>query len=169
MAIPKRKRTFQLQSDGTFAVNLDPETRQFLVGLANSVEQVVDRDIPETKRLFPTAYPHDAEKNAGYQIFARDQLIEQRREAAALLRETVENDVLTEEELSQWLGIVNDARLVLGTSLDVSEDDEIDFDEGDIDDPNFDLRLLYEQLGFLVDRMVTALTGALPEPTDPEP
>ena len=80
------------------------------------------------------------------------------------MRATSHNKKLTEDELSQWLAVANDARLVLGTTLDVSEDDELE-----LDDPNLDLRLLYEELGFLVHQMVTALTVTLPEPTHTEP
>lgn len=163
MSPGRRKKTFQPRSDGTFALNLTTELREFLVNLADSVEEVVDKDIPETTRLYPTAYPHDAEKDAGYQVFARSQLIEQRKRAVAVLRETVDNKTVTEEELGQWLGVVNDARLVIGTHLDVSEDDELE-----LDDPDFEMRLVYEQLGFLVDRMVKALATSLPEPTDPD-
>jgi hypothetical protein len=157
----KRKKTFEPRSDGTFGLNLTVEMRQFLVDLADSVEEVVDQDIPETTRLFPTAYPHDPEKDAGYQVFARDQLIEQRKKAVAVLRKTVDDKTVTEEQLVQWLGVVNDARLVIGTHLDVSEDDELE-----LDDPDFEMRLVYEQLGYLVDRMVKALATALPESSD---
>ena len=160
----RRPRPFKALSDGTFKVNLAPEMREFLVRLADEIDEVVTLDIPETRRLFPTAYPHDAEKDAGYQVFARDQLVNQRQTAAGTVRETAQNDILTEDELGQWMSVVNDARLILGTRLDVSEDDALD-----IEDPNLELHLIYDELGYLLDSIVKVLVTALPEPNDDEP
>ncbi len=157
----RRPKPFKALADGTFAVNLAPEVRSFLARLADEIDEVVTLDIPETKRLFPTAYPDDPEKDAGYQVLARDGLVDRRRTAADTLRSTADNEVLTEDELAQWMSVINDARLVLGTRLDVSEDDEIDFD-----DPNIGLHLIYEDLGYLLDSIVKVMVGALPEDGD---
>ena len=161
MPLARRRRPFAVNKSGTFTVNLPDEVRQFLVSLADQLDEIVTMDVPEVRRLFPTAYPDDPERDAGYQILARDQLIDQRKNAADTLRATSGNETLTDEELSQWMAVANDARLVLGTTLDVSEDDELE-----LDDPNLDLRLVYEELGYLVHQMVTALGQTLPEPTD---
>lgn len=145
-----------------FAVNLPDATRRSLVALAGQLDEVVTSDLPQTRRLFPTAYPHDPERDAGYQILARSDLIDQRKEAIELLTATAEESVLSTEELEAWMAVTNDVRLVLGTTLDVSEEDH----EIDPDDPDADLMILYHQLGVLVHEMVTALTGVLPEPVD---
>ncbi|MDH3294000.1 MAG: DUF2017 domain-containing protein [Acidimicrobiia bacterium] len=163
MPVP-RSRPFKLNKDGTFTVNLPDGFRELLVSLADQIDEIVAMDVPETRRLFPTAYPNDAERDAGYQIFARDQLVNQRRTAADTVRETYRKQRLTEDEMSQWMAVVNDARLVLGTYLDVSEDD----DELLLDDPDLDLRLIYHELGLLLERMVTTMSKGLPEPTDPD-
>lgn len=153
---------FHPLGDGTFQVTLPPETRHGLLTLAEQIEEVQTTDRPELRRLFPTAYPDDPERDAGYQIFARDQLIEKRQDAIRVIRETVDAATLTEEELSAWMGILNDYRLVLGTMLDVSEDD----DGPDPEDPAFGAHILYHELGQLVGAMVEALTTALPEPEE---
>lgn len=153
---------FLPRPDGQFDVNLPAESRRALVGLAGELEEVQSTDRPETRRLFPTAYPDDPERDAGYQIFARDQLIEKRRAAVSVMRDTVEADILTEEQLGDWMGVLNDLRLVLGTIIDVSEDD----DDLDPESPDFDARLLYHHLGEIVHHMVDALTNSLPEPED---
>ncbi len=153
---------FAPRPDGRFDVNLAPDSKQALVSLAGELEEVQSTDRPETRRLFPTAYPDDPERDAGYQIFARDLLIEKRRAAVAVMRDTVDADVLTEEQLGAWMGVLNDLRLVLGTILDVSEEDE----SLDPESPNFDTRLLYHHLGEIVHHMVDALTNNLPEPDD---
>ncbi len=153
----RRKLPIRARSDGRFDVDLPEEVRSTIADLAAGLEQLVIQDVPETRRLFPTAYPDDPEKDAGYQVFARDQLVEQRSETAEILRRTVNNDILTADELSAWMGAVNDTRLVLGTRLDVSEDDgDIDFD-----DPDADAHILYHQLGVLLHHMVEAFSSSL--------
>lgn len=156
------RRLFAPRRDGRFDVRLPLETRAGIVSLAEQLEEVQSTDGPETRRLFPTAYPDDPERDAGYQVFARDQLISKRQEAIAIIRATAEVDVLTDEELSSWMGILNDIRLVLGTILDISEDD----DEIDPDAPDADSRMLYQFLGELVHEIVLSLTTALPEPEE---
>ncbi len=162
MASARRAWPFHPLGDGTFQVTLPPETRHGLLTLAEQIEEVQTTDRPELRRLFPTAYPDDPERDAGYQIFARDQLISKRQEAVGIIRRTVDAETLTEEELSAWMAMLNDYRLVLGTMLDVSEDD----DELDPEAPDFGAYLLYHELGQLVGAMVDALTTALPEPDE---
>ena len=160
MPLRKRKRAFEPDKSGAFRVNLDADMRNFLTNLSTDISAIVALDLPVTRRLFPTDYPRDSAKDAGHQNFGRVQLIAHRQSAADTLRATADNERLTAEELSQWMSVVNDARLVLGTRLDVSEDDELD-----LEDPNIELRLVYEQLGYLVDQMVKALATGLPEPS----
>ncbi len=154
----RSRKPFRARSNGSFRVDLPDETRQVILNLAESLEELVALDVPDTKRLFPTAYPDDPERDAGYQIFARDQLVAQRIKAAETIRATVDKTTLTQEEFSTWLGAVNDARLVLGTRLDVSEEDELDLSE-----PDFELHLLYHQLGVVLHHMVEAIAGTLPD------
>ncbi len=154
----RRPKPFKALADGTFKVNLTPEIRRFLARLADEIDEIITLDLPETRRLFPTAYPHDPEKDAGYQVLARDGLVAQRHTAAATLRATADNEVVTGDELAQWMSVINDARLVLGTRLDVSEDDVLEFD-----DPNIGLYLIYDDLGYLLDSMVKVMAAALPE------
>ncbi len=160
----RRSKPFVALADGTFKVKLDADVRGFLVRLADEIDEIVTLDLPETRRLFPTAYPHDAEKDAGYQVFARDQLVNQRQTAADTMRATADKEILTEDELSQWMAVINDARLVLGTRLDVSEDGDIE-----LDDPLFGLYVIYDELGYLLDSIVKVMITALPEPTEDEP
>lgn len=154
-----RKLPFRPRRDGRFDLELPEAVRQTIVNLAADMEELVTRDVPETRRLFPTAYADDPEKDAGYQVFARDQLVEQRSETAEILRRTYDNEILTSDELSAWMGAVNDARLVLGTRLDVSEGDH----DLDVDDPDVDAHILYHQLGLLLEYMVQAISTTLPK------
>lgn len=160
MALFRRQRLFEPLDDGRFKVNLAPDAKKGILSLAEELEELQSTDRPETVRLFPTAYPDDPERDAGYQIFARDQLIEKRQAAVEIIRGTVDADALTADELGSWMGVLNDLRLVLGTMLDVSEDD----DDLDFDGPDADSQMLYRYLGELVHHMVEALTSSLPEP-----
>lgn len=154
----RRPKPFEALSDGRFRVNLARDVRQFLVRLADEIDEIVTLDIPETRRLFPTAYPDDPEKDAGYQVLARDGLIDKRQTAADTLRATIDAEIVTEDELAQWMSVINDARLVLGTRLDVTEDDE-----PELDDPNLGLYLIYDELGYLLDSIVKVMVAVLPE------
>lgn len=161
MIFRRNPRLFRPVADG-FAVEMAPQARAWVVDLATQLEELLEGDAEDVKRLFPTAYPDDPERDAGYQILARQQLIDRRREAIALMEETVDRDLLTEDELAAWMGIINDLRLVLGTRLDVSEED----DEIDEDDPGAAALVLYHQLGYLLNEIVDALTSTLPPPSE---
>jgi hypothetical protein len=162
MVLFRRPRVFKPTADGSFAVHLSTEAREWLVDLADQLDGLLDSDTGETRRLFPTAYPDDPELDAGYQILARQELTDGRRAAIELMRSTSSSDVFTETELAAWMGIVNDLRLVLGTKLDVGEDDE---EELDVDRPDFEAQLVYRELGLLLGEIVDALATTLPETT----
>ena len=162
MGFFRRNRLFEPTGDGAFEVRLAPGARRWIVDLADQLEELLTADTPDTTRLFPTAYPDHPELDAGYQILARDELIDQRREAIGLLRTSADADEVSADELSAWMGIVNDLRLVLGTRLDVSEDDV----EVDLDGPDADAIITYHQLGVVLAEIVDALRGTLPPPDE---
>ncbi len=163
MTFFRRARLFEPAGEDGFSVNLTSDARQWLVAMADQLEVLLTADTADTRRLFPTAYPDDPERDAGYQILAREQLIDGRRDAIALLRKSADAETVTGEQLTAWMGIVNDLRLVLGTRLDVSEDDaDIDFD-----DPDVDAHIAYHELGLVLSEIVEVLTTTLPPPEDP--
>lgn len=134
-----------------------------VVGLAVQLDEVLDADdSPSLTRLFPTAYPDDAELDAGYQVLARGELIDNRRESIQLMTRSAEKLVLSEEELSAWMRIVNDLRLVLGTQLDVGEGE---YEIGP-DDPNSEMTEVYHFLGAVLSEIVDGMAGALPTNLD---
>ncbi|MEZ5407544.1 MAG: DUF2017 family protein [Acidimicrobiales bacterium] len=158
MALFRRPRLFEPAGSKGFQVRLAPEARDWVVGLADELEALLVADTEDTRRLFPTAYPDDPDRDAGYQILAREQLIDDRRDAIALMRTTVAKSHMTVDELGAWMRIVNDLRLVLGTRLDVSEED----DEIDVDGPDLESQLIYRELGYLLSEIVDAMTTTLP-------
>jgi Domain of unknown function (DUF2017) len=134
---------------GRFQLRLSEGERELLRGLPEQLNDLLDKEDPALRRLFPPAYQDDPERDAEYQRLMREDLVERRRAALETMARTVDAPDLSEEELSGWLGALNDFRLVLGTQLDVTEDD----DPG-IDTPE---HALYHYLTYLEDSVVSAL------------
>ena len=115
---------FRREGDG-FAVDLEPAVRELLSSLAAQMQQVLTGDTapddPAVARLFPTAYPDDPMRNLEFEQVAGDDLQRDRVARFEALGATVDARWLTEEQLLQWMRAINDARLVLGVRLDVTE------------------------------------------------
>ena len=63
--------------------------------------------------------------------------------------------VLDPDQVTAWVQAINQIRLVLGTRLDVDEDDA----EFDPDAPDAAARAVYAYLALLLDQFVDALSG----------
>lgn len=146
--------------DGTFAINLSDDERATLIGFIDQLRSIIEGgpDDPRMKRLFPAAYHADAEKEAEYQGFMREELQQSRLSAISSAVSILEtNEPLSEAQLMGFMTVLNGLRLVLGTLLDIGEsDDEDDISE---DDPTFGQYQLYGYLGWLLEWTVSALTG----------
>jgi Domain of unknown function (DUF2017) len=160
-----RRHRVQRTRRGTYEVHLPEPERALLSSLADQLRELLAEttDDPVVRRLFPTAYHDDAERDREYQQLVRDELLERRLAALATVEDTLEASELDEEQLNAWLRGLNDLRLVLGTRLDVSEA-PLDVDADDPDAPAY---AVYEYLGFLLSEVVDALSDGLPEPSDP--
>jgi hypothetical protein len=141
---------------GGFDLRLPKDERALLRDVAPQLRQLLDGDLgdPTLRRLFPTAYADDPERDREYQQLVRDELAERRRASIDLLLATLEEDRLDEEQLLAWMGAVNDIRLVIGPRLDVGEETD---PEPEPDDPDGPLLLLYGYLGYLLETIVQAL------------
>ena len=165
MALFRRRRVQRTRS-GSYEVHLPSAERTLLGNLADQLRELLAEttDDPSVRRLFPTAYHDDPERDREYQQLVRDELLERRLSALATVEATLDADELNEEQLSAWLSSLNDLRLVLGTRLDVSEEQVA----VDADDPDAPAYAVYGYLGFLLSEVVDALTDGLPEPSDPD-
>src|SRR5215207_7270153 len=114
---------FHRTANGQIRLRLPPHERGILRELARTTRaQIADTaDDPALRRLFPPAYD-DPELDREYQQLTRAERTTGRERALDLLQETVDRDVLSPQEADAWLRALNDARLVLGTRLDVTED-----------------------------------------------
>ena len=147
--------------DGTFSLDLREEERALIAAIVPDLRGLLADD-PDDKmltRLFPTARPDDPEAEAEYREMVRDELVSKRMARLDLVAELAEATVLDQEQLAAWMGAVNDIRLVLGTRLGVTEDD--DFDELDEDDPDSVARSAYWYLGWLMEHLVEASASQL--------
>jgi uncharacterized protein DUF2017 len=120
---------------------------------------VASTDDPHLRRLFPPAYADDAERDAGYQVLTRDDLLEAKLKALDLVEASMRSgDDLDGEGLAAWMTVLNALRLVIGTRLDVGEE----LPELDPDDPMLPDYAVYEFLGWLLGQVVDALDADLP-------
>jgi hypothetical protein len=133
-------------------LHLSSEERRLLVGLCGEMRELLGGDDPSLRRLFPTAYQDDPDRDAEYQILARAELHDRRLHTLQVVEETVQGKVLTPEQVTAWMQAVNQIRLVLGTRLEVDEDDDV-FDPERADAP---ARAVYAYLGLLLDQFVEA-------------
>jgi hypothetical protein len=117
-----------------------------------------DVDDPDLRRLYPSAY-EDVDDEAAYRRLVRDGLVEGRALAFETLRATLDADRLSADEAQAWLTALNDARLVLGTRLDISEVALLA--EIDPRDPNARELGLYLYLSWLLEQLVAALAPDL--------
>lgn len=111
-------------------------------------------DDPRVRRLYPTAYPDDPAKDAEFSRFMHNELRDSRAAAIETVDATLDSATIDGEQLNAWMQALNSVRLVLGTALDVSEeDDPLAIDPAD---PNARSQVLYGYLGYLLEEIVQA-------------
>jgi Domain of unknown function (DUF2017) len=158
----RRSEPFRRDDDG-FAVNLPGPARDLLGSIAEQMHEVLTGatadDDPAVARLFPQAYPDDPMRTIEFERVAADDLQRDRVARFHVLAETVRARWLTEEQLLEWMRAINDARIVLGVRLDVTEDMTPDDVE---DDPErADTFRTYVYLSALLEAIVQALGDPL--------
>jgi hypothetical protein len=139
---------------GAYQVTLPPEQRELLRGLPGQLRELfADPDDPLLRRLFPPAYTDDEKASAEYRRLMTEDLVERNQASLDVLERTANATELSEEELHAWMGALNQLRLVLGTSLDVSEAD----DPAEATSPQHHL---YYFLGALQELVIEALSSS---------
>jgi hypothetical protein len=130
---------------------------QLLTELSALLNDDSDANSPLLQRLFPTAYPDDAEKEAEYQRLMREDLVASRVFQIDTVVGYLNDDdaTLDQGEIIALMQSVNAVRVVLGTMIDVGEDDEIGV--GEAGDEHEVERQLYGFLSWLLDWIVRSL------------
>lgn len=155
------RRRWRIRANGSkYDINLPDEERQLLAHLLPQLREVLTTpDDERARRLFPTAYLNDAEQDAEYQRYMRDELVTSRLAALDRFEETAQAKSVDEGTLMGWMQSINAVRLVIGTLLDVGEDTDVEALSQDA--PDFAEQALYAYLSGLLYEIVEALGSSL--------
>ena len=139
--------------DGEIAVRLDEGLRALLQKVSEELREVllVD-DADHIARLYPPAYPDDEKLQSNYNDMVHDQLLMARLDGIDKLQASVDDEMISVELADIWMNTINQARLVLGTQLDVSEEDGA-VEEGD---PNLQSKIIYQVLSHILEDLTSA-------------
>lgn len=122
------------------------------LGLSGVGDSRPTPDDPVVARLLPDAYD-DPEQASEFRRLTEAGLRATKLAHVALVREQLERDpIVITDDARAWLAFLADARLMLGTRLEVTEDDEL----VPTDDPEHNL---YLYLGYLQQSLVEELMG----------
>lgn len=159
---------FRHVEEERYEVLLGQGERDLLARLPGELRALIEDDGgPVARRLFPRAYLDHTEEAAEeeWQRLMRAELLEKKLAGLELLAGTLERAEerrggghrveLEGEEVSMWLGVLNDARLALGTLLEVTPD--LDIARISPDDPQAPMYHLYGWLTWTQGRLVEAL------------
>jgi hypothetical protein len=146
-----------------YVLHLGREERVLVTRLLDELRALLTEPAdPElVRRLFPVVHPDNPEREAEYQRLMRDELVASRlagiEAVSTVLGRTGRKVTLDEAQMVAFMQAVNGVRLVLGTLLDVTEDDELVDREEEVDDtPEYHL---YGYLSWVLDSSVQALSG----------
>ena len=158
IALFRRPRVIRRRSDGRYEITLDPSILDVVRNLLGQLDQLLDEapDDPSMRRLAPTAYPDDAQADAAYQLLAGEELRASRHAAIARVLESLDAPALTEDDLWAWMQALNAVRLVVGTRLDIRDDDHGP-DERGSDPSEASLWSVYDLMTALQHEVVEAL------------
>jgi hypothetical protein len=170
-------RTFKRnKSTRKLDVVLEPGEAAVLTRLCEELTTLLDADgtgdgdseqaDPVLERLFPRAYldPTEEQAESDWQRFVHDDLVVGRRQAVQTVEHSLADALvrrgrfelsLNDEQAQAWLAVINDARLALGTRLEVTED--MNLSRLDPDDPDTAPYAVYWWLGVLEERLVDVL------------
>jgi hypothetical protein len=168
------RHTFRRNRSGGLDVVLEAGEAAVLTRLCEELTTLLNSEAgddtadPVLERLFPRAYldPTEEEAEADWQRLVHDDLLDGRRKTLASVEGTLAGAtvrrgrfelMLSEEQAQDWLAVINDARLALGTRLKVTED--LDLSGLDPDDPDTAPYAVYWWLGVLQERLIDALSG----------
>jgi len=168
-------RRFTLRRGGRVDLTLEAVEADLLRGLPAELRALYETDTPDPARdrLFPRAYldPTEEQAEQQWQELVYPELLRGRLEALERLTSALERAEtgrkdrvvvhLEPDDVPAWLGVLNDARLALGTRIGVTDD--TDLTNLDPDDPNAPVVAAYAWLTYLEGELVEALLGTLPD------
>jgi len=119
-------------------------------------------DDPAVARLLPNAYADEAE-SADFRRFTERDLRQTKVQHATTVLEEIERsgEKITVGSPESWLGTLNDARLAIGTRIQISEDNHEELASLTEEDPRAGLFHVYDWLTFLQESLVRCLDPSL--------
>ncbi len=148
----------------TYTLHLGADERNLVAQLLGEVRamQTDPAAAEAVRRLFPVVHPEHPDREEEYQRLMRDELVSSRSEAidavVSVLQRPGRKVALDGAEMHAFAQALNSVRLVLGTVLDVTEDDEVDPPPELLESPEYQL---YGYLSFVLDAAVRAMSGGL--------
>jgi len=141
----------ELLEDPDSENNSDPLAK--LLNMSGSTQISED---PALARLFPDGYSGDEHASTDFRRFTEQDLRAQKMAALSVARETLAEwsgkSTVTPQQAQHWLKALNDLRLVLGTRLEITDEDDR---YRDSDEPGIQL---YNYLTYLQGTLIDALT-----------
>jgi hypothetical protein len=154
---------------GRIVLRLEPHERRIVASLVDELR--AELEDPESAvpggalaRLYPPAFPDDPDAEAAYGDLVHADLVDTRRDRVATVAATLDAVELDDAQAAAWMGVLNDLRLVLGSSLRIEDEDNAT--APDPDDPDAMREAVFAYLGWLVAAFVDALADALPRVPD---
>ena len=153
---------------GGFNLRLNADERALVARLLDEFAALLTNPVDPsmTERLFPVVHPNDQEQEAEYQRLMRDELVASRLAGIATVQAVLDGTsssngrsngksvTFDETQLSALMQALNGIRLVLGTLLDINDDEE-DLPENALA-PEYQL---YAYLSWVLDSAVHVLSG----------
>ena len=177
---------FQRTATGRVVLRVDQVERGLLMSVARQVMDLVqpaeasldqdplaaqlgwvDGDVgisddPAVARLLPDAYddPDDARE---FRRFTENDLRQSKMQHAMTVVEEIgrSGEKVAVTSTDSWLGLLNDARIAIGTRIQISEDNHEELAELPDDDPRSGLFHVYDWLTFLQESLVRCMDPAL--------
>ena len=177
---------FQRTATGRVVLRVDQVERGLLMSVARQVMDLVqpaeaspdqdplaaqlgwvDGDVgisddPAVARLLPDAY-HDPDDAREFRRFTENDLRQAKMQHAMTVVGEIERsgEKVAVTSTDSWLGLLNDARIAIGTRIQISEDNHEELAGLPDDDPRSGLFHVYDWLTFLQESLVRCMDPAL--------
>ena len=177
---------FQRTATGRVVLRVDDVERGLLMSVARQVMDLVqpaeaspdqdplaaqlgwvDGDVgisddPAVARLLPDAY-HDPDDARDFRRFTENDLRQSKMQHAMTVVEEIERsgEKVAVTSTDSWLGLLNDARIAIGTRIQISEDNHEELAGLPDGDPRSGLFHVYDWLTFLQESLVRCMDPAL--------
>ncbi|MFZ7087488.1 DUF2017 domain-containing protein [Curtobacterium sp. RRHDQ10] len=146
-------------------LTLSPGERSVLASLTAQLLEILGGDVaadPVSVRLFPSAYPDDAEAAAEFRRFTMDDLLARKTENARVVHDWLtgaESGALDREAEQAWLRCLTDLRLTVAERLGIHDVDPWDQGTDLAEDPaGTGLRDVYDWLGSVQEHLVITMS-----------